>query len=123
MEYLLALTVPGRSTMRAIEVSGLEPPWERNKTTASRAIEFLTSLRIPEGPKAGEPLRLARFQEQFVNGALADGVNMACLSIGRGNAKTALSAGVALGTLVGAFDKQPKAFRLNPESLWVPSRC
>jgi phage terminase large subunit-like protein len=75
---------------------------------STRAIRFLESLKIPEGPKAGEPLKLAPFQRQFVKGALAPETNVACLSIGRGNAKTALSAGLALGALTGAWDKQPR---------------
>lgn len=76
--------------------------------TAETVISFLEALRIPEGPKAGEPLRLADFQKRFVRGAMADGVMVACLSIGRGNAKTALSAGVALGALMGVWDAQPR---------------
>lgn len=75
---------------------------------ADLAIEFLETLKIPEGKKAGEPLRLAEFQKRFVRGAMADGVMVACLSIGRGNAKTALSAGLALGALKGIWDDQPK---------------
>jgi phage terminase large subunit-like protein len=75
---------------------------------ASKALQFLQSLRIPEGPSAGQPLKLAPFQRQFVKGALADDVNIAVLSIGRGNAKTALSAGIALAALVGEIDNQPK---------------
>ncbi|WP_017998087.1 terminase large subunit [Paracoccus sp. N5] len=75
---------------------------------AGLAIRFLETLKIPEGKKAGEPLRLAEFQKRFVRGALADGVMVACLSIGRGNAKTALSAGLALGALKGIWDDQPK---------------
>ncbi len=75
---------------------------------STKVIRFLESLRIPEGPKAGEPLKLAPFQKNFVRGALADGINVAVLSIGRGNAKTALSAGIALGALVGAWDDQPR---------------
>lgn len=75
---------------------------------ADLAIQFLETLKIPEGKKAGEPLRLAEFQKRFVRGALADGVMVACLSIGRGNAKTALSAGLALGALKGIWDDQPK---------------
>ena len=75
---------------------------------AELAIQFLETLKIPEGKKAGEPLRLAEFQRKFVRGALADGVMVACLSIGRGNAKTALSAGLALGALKGIWDDQPK---------------
>lgn len=72
-----------------------------------KAIRFLERLSIPEGPKAGQSLKLAPFQKQFVRGALAPKVNVACLSIGRGNAKTALSAGIALGALLGEWDQQP----------------
>jgi phage terminase large subunit-like protein len=50
---------------------------------ATRAIQFLQSLRIPEGPRAGDPLRLAPFQRQFVKGALDEAVNVAVLSIAR----------------------------------------
>lgn len=78
---------------------------------ADRALAFLEQLRIPEGRTAGKPLRLAGFQVQFVRGALADGVMVACLSIGRGNAKTALSAGLSLAELVGALDPQPQPKR------------
>ncbi|GEP54180.1 terminase TerL endonuclease subunit [Reyranella soli] len=76
---------------------------------AAAAIAFLERLRVPEGPRAGQPLRLAPFQRQFVGGALSDDVSVAALSIGRGNAKTALSAGIGLGALLGKLgDGQPK---------------
>ncbi|MGJ8586975.1 MAG: terminase TerL endonuclease subunit [Yoonia sp.] len=75
---------------------------------SSKAIRFLETLCIPEGPKAGERIKLAPFQRQFVKGALATGVNVAVLSIGRGNAKTALSAGIALGAVMGKWDTQPR---------------
>jgi phage terminase large subunit-like protein len=42
-----------------------------------------------------------------VQGALAPDVSTAVLSIGRGNAKTALSAGLALGDMLGIWDDQP----------------
>lgn len=76
--------------------------------TAETAIAFLETLRIPEGPLAGQALHLAEYQRQFIRGALADGVMVGCLSIGRGNAKTALAAGVALGALMGVWDPQPR---------------
>jgi phage terminase large subunit-like protein len=75
---------------------------------ADQAIAFLETLKIPEGKMAGQPLKLAGFKRQFVCGSLGDGVMVACLSIGRGNAKTALSAGLALGALKGVWDDQPK---------------
>ena len=73
-----------------------------------RAIKFLESLIIPEGPLSGRPVTLAPFQKKFVKGALADNVNVAVLSIGRGNAKSALAAGIALGALLSRWDRQPR---------------
>lgn len=79
------------------------------KCSASiKAIGFLQILKVREGPKASEPIKLAPFQKKFVRGALADGINVAVLSIGSGNAKTALSAGIALGAVMGKCDKQPR---------------
>ena len=75
---------------------------------STKAIRFLETLAIPEGPKAGDLIKLAPFQKKFVRGALADGVQVAVLSIGRGNAKTALSAGIALGAGMGKWDNQPR---------------
>ncbi|WP_240602347.1 terminase large subunit domain-containing protein [Paracoccus endophyticus] len=83
-------------------------PVADEKNPAAIAIAFLETLRIPEGKLAGQPLRLAEFQRQFVRGALADGVMVGVLSIGRGNAKTATAAGLALGALKGVWDDQPK---------------
>lgn len=75
---------------------------------AKKAVKFLQSLKIPEGPSAGSALKLAPFQKKFVTGALAPGISIAALSIGRGNAKTALSSGLALGELLGQIgDTQP----------------
>lgn len=78
------------------------------KSAAETAIAFLETLKIPEGPKAGQKVRLASFQKAFVAGALNAENMVACLSIGRGNGKTALSAGLALGSIMGEWDKQPK---------------
>ncbi|MEP0322883.1 terminase large subunit domain-containing protein [Bauldia litoralis] len=75
---------------------------------SAAAVRFLQSLAIPEGPSAGKSVRLAPFQKQFVKGSLAKNVSVAALSIGRGNAKTALSAGLGLGALLGKIDNQPR---------------
>lgn len=76
-----------------------------NHKTASK---FLQSLEIPQGPLSGQLLQLAPFQKQFVKSALSDETSIAVLSIGRGNAKTALSSGLALGALLGVWDRQPQ---------------
>ena len=75
---------------------------------ATAALRFLGGLQVPEGPRAARKLRLAPFQKTFVRGALSEGVSVAALSIGRGNAKTALASGLALGALLGEWDKQPR---------------
>ena len=73
-----------------------------------KAVKFLSGLIVPEGPLAGRKLRLASFQKQFIEGALAKDVAAAVLSVGRGNGKTALSSGLALGALLGVWDAQPR---------------
>ena len=75
---------------------------------AEQALDFLQGLRIPEGPNAGKPLHLAPFQRSFIFGAMAPEVTAAILSIGRGNGKSALSAGLAVGALIGVLDGQPR---------------
>lgn len=75
---------------------------------AAAAIKFLENLKIPEGKLAGKPVKLAKYQKEFINGALRSGVMVGVLSIGRGNGKTALSAGLALADVMGVLTDQPK---------------
>lgn len=80
----------------------------RPKMTAAAAIKFLESLAIPEGPLAGKKIRLGGFQKKFIRGALADGVSIAALSVGRGAGKTMLGSGLALAALLGKIDRQKR---------------
>lgn len=73
----------------------------------AKAAKFIQSLRIPTGPKAGKPLRLAPYQRQFLKGSLAKGISIAALSVARGGGKSALTGGIALGHLLGEIDPQP----------------
>lgn len=98
----------GGGTVRGAGCSSLSPENSVGKSWAETAIRFLETLRVPEGPKAGEPLVLASFQQDFVRGALDPANMVAVLSIGRGNGKTGLSAGLALGALMGIWDAQPR---------------
>ncbi len=77
-------------------------------TEAEKAMHFMHSLSIPEGPNAGKPVVLAPFQRQFIEGAMARETANAILSIGRGNGKSAITAGLALGGLIGVWDRQPR---------------
>lgn len=71
-------------------------------------MQFMQCLAVPEGPNAGKPVVLAPFQRQFIEGALAEDTANAILSIGRGNGKSAITAGLALGGLIGVWDRQPR---------------
>lgn len=79
-----------------------------NAAPAERAMHFMHGLAIPEGPIAGKPVTLAPFQQRYIEGALADDTANAVLSIGRGNGKSAITAGLALGGLLGIWDTQPR---------------
>lgn len=71
--------------------------------TATKIKRFAKTLRVPTGRLAGDPIRLAAYQSRFIDGAFSDGINVACLSIGRGGGKSTLSAILALGELIGAW--------------------
>jgi len=77
-------------------------------TASKDTIDFLSSLKVPEGPRAGKPIKLAKFQKQFIRGALRKKTAVAVLSVGRGNGKSALTAGIALSDLLGVSDSQPR---------------
>lgn len=77
-------------------------------TAAEKACRFLERLHVPEGPLARKPLRLAPFQTSFVHGSLAPDTSIAALSVARGNAKSALSAGLGLAELLGELNPQPR---------------
>ena len=57
--------------------------------------KYIHSLKVSQGPLAGQPVKLLGWESRFVAGAFADGVSVAALSIGRGNGKTTLTAALA----------------------------
>jgi phage terminase large subunit-like protein len=84
-------------------------PWEQpGMPQVEQVLAFLRDLPIVSGLRAGEKLKLIEFQEQFVRGTYEpqrpDGnrlVRLAGLSVGRGNGKSALLAGLSLAHLLG----------------------
>lgn len=79
-----------------------------NLPPAERAMHLMHRLKIPEGPNAGQPVKLAPFQEKFVRNAMSPELAVAVLSIGRGNGKSAIVAMIALAGLIGITDRQPR---------------
>jgi len=73
---------------------------------AAAAVRFLEGLEVPTGARAGRRLKLAPYQKAFIAGALKSDTNVACLAVARGGGKSALSSGLAIGALLGAWDPQ-----------------
>lgn len=58
--------------------------------TSAKAIRFGETLTVPTGPLAGQRVRFAPFQKNFIRGALRSGVSIAVLTVGRGGGKSTL---------------------------------
>ena len=74
---------------------------EPNRPLTPAMIEaFADQLCVLDGPLAGEPVRLAQFQRDFIAGAFTSDVTVAALSVARGNGKTTLAAMIAMAELI-----------------------
>ena len=62
---------------------------------------YLAGLTVTQGRRAGERFKVLPWQRRFIRGAFAPGAGVAALSVGRGNGKTALVAGIACAALEG----------------------
>ncbi|NNC24223.1 terminase [Salinisphaera sp. USBA-960] len=71
-------------------------------------IDFIEGLEVAEGKRAGKPIKLAKFQKDFIRGAFKRSTSVGCLSVGRGNGKSTLTAGIGLASLLGVYDTQPR---------------
>lgn len=74
-------------------------PWTswRTRSRAARAIRFIeTYCRAPKGYGHGQPLRLGKWQKEWFEEILADGVTSAVKSCPRGQGKSTELAGLAL---------------------------
>ena len=90
----------GNAAKRVVDAS--PGPWRRWRTESrhSRAIRFMeTYCRPPKGTGHGHPLRLAEFQKEFLEEALADHVDVAIIATGRGNGKSTLGGALATWAL------------------------
>ena len=66
----------------------------------ARAIRFIeTYCRPSKGKGHGQPLKLARFQKQYLEEALADGIDVGVLQTPRGNGKSSLGGALATWAL------------------------
>ena len=64
-------------------------------------VQYLESLTVTQGARAGEPFAVLPWQRRFLAGTFRPGVRQSALSVARGNGKSTLLAGVAAATLDG----------------------
>ena len=74
-------------------------------TQAQQVIEHISSLTVTEGEAAGENLRVLPWQKKFVRGAFAPGVEIAALSVARGNGKSTIISGIASAYIDGPLSR------------------
>ncbi len=80
----------------------------RKPKDSTRVIQFIECLKIPEGAKVGQPMRLEPFQKQFIRDIYDNphGTRKGYLTIARKNGKSALIACILLAHIVGPMAKQ-----------------
>jgi phage terminase large subunit-like protein len=90
----------GNAAKRVADASA--GPWKKSRirTRHGRAIRFIeTYCRAPKGAGHGKPLKLAPFQKEFLEAALADKVDIAILATPRGNGKSSFGGAIATWAL------------------------
>lgn len=88
----------GTQNARAKATGDGAAPWRswRTKTLHGRAIRFLQEMCITsKGHNYGKPLRLARWQKEWLEEVLVPGVDASALTLPRGNGKSTFAGGVA----------------------------
>lgn len=66
---------------------------------STKVIKYLENLKVTQGPRAGDPFVVLPWQARFIRGFLR--AQVTALSVGRGNGKTTLLAGIAAAALSG----------------------
>jgi len=90
----------GNASKRVADTSA--GPWKAwtKMSRAARAIRFIeTYCRPPKGQGHGEPVKLAPFQRDFLEQALADRMDLAVLGTPRGNGKSTFGGALAVWAL------------------------
>ena len=68
---------------------------------AAAVIAHIEGLVVSQGRGAGLPFEVFPWERDFVSGAVAPGIDVAALTIGRGNGKTTLASAIAHSALCG----------------------
>lgn len=74
-------------------------PWTtwREKAPHARAVKFIQAYcRAPKGKGFGKPLKLAKWQKEWLKEALSPQIDAAVMALPRGNGKSTFAAGIAV---------------------------
>ena len=70
--------------------------------------KYISSLTVTQGDHAGDPFTILPWQDRFLKAAFRDNIALACLTIARGNGKTAFVSALAAAAIDGPLAK-PRA--------------
>ena len=78
-------------------------------TEAEIILDYLAGLTTVQGAGVGKPFRILEWEAEFVTGAFSEGVDVAGLSISRGNGKSNLIGGICAAYIDDERLRQPMA--------------
>ena len=69
--------------------------------SGAKILSYISELTVTEGEQAGRKFRVLPWQKKFIKGIFAEGVEVAALSVARGNGKSTVIAAIASAYLDG----------------------
>ena len=67
---------------------------------SQQIIEYISKLKVTEGPLTGKPLTVLPWQKDWIRGSFAPEIETSYLSVGRGNGKTCIASALVVCTLM-----------------------
>lgn len=96
-----------RAAEREKKLAASRPPEWTGPLDLPLAIDWIeNTLKVPNGPLAGRPFRVEGWQREWLEGAFADGVREAGMSVARKNGKSGFIAAILLASLKGPLNRR-----------------
>ena len=73
----------------------------REGQLADELLDWLKTLRVTQGRRAGQPITIMPWQSQFIRGCWREDVQEGLITVARGNGKTTLFAAIAAASVAG----------------------
>ena len=96
-----------RAAEREKKLAAPRPPEWSGPPDLDATVEWIENvLKVPNGPLAGRPFRVEEWQRAWLEGAFADGVREAGMSVARKNGKSGFIAAILLAALKGPLNRR-----------------